>query len=256
MAADRSVMSSDSVSHPPGGPSASSLPPPRPIENGVSGVAAGREDRRHGPSRPDSSHSVVWNGARAVLTAPRSAGRWVRGAFAERRLGNRLDRELGPVAVVLHAREVPETTITIDHIVVASSGVWVVVADHTRGAVRRRRPTRGGAVDPESTDERSTSAGLIVGGDERRDLVDAVERRAAAVRSLLYPIGFEWMDVHRAVCFTNANFRLFARPFTIDGSWAIRARGLVDRIAVPGPVAPDVMRTVGVELSSRLPAVR
>ena len=49
-----------------------------------------------------------------------------------------LDREVGHAATVLHDRRVPTTTGNIDHLVVASTGIWVIDAKNYFGKVECR----------------------------------------------------------------------------------------------------------------------
>lgn len=160
----------------------------------------------------------------------------------ERRLGRLLDRELGPVAIVLHGRMVPGAAGTIDHLVVAGTGVWVIEARHETGRVVRRRCV-----------ERGVEAWLSRADGSVVELVAPSRDQVGGVFAVLDRIGFGWMDVHRAVCLTNADWGVFHRPFEAGGALVTWGRALVDAIAVPGPVSPADMRTVAAELSSRLP---
>lgn len=160
----------------------------------------------------------------------------------ERRLGRLLERELGPVAVVLHDRETAPADPPIDHLVVAASGVWIVEACHAPGRITRHRlgARRGQAW-------LRTRDGSRLPVVEARPVVDRVLEELA-------PMGFDWLDVHRVVCFTNARWGLGARPFGHDDALVTWGRALVDRIAVPGALGPRDMKAVAVELSARLPA--
>ncbi len=200
------------------------LPPPRPIDSGSPPVVG---DRRVAAS------------ARRVRQRLRAA--IVRRLVRERRLGRLLDRELGAVAIVLHARRTAATD-RIDHLVVAASGVWVVEARHEAGKVERRRGAR-----------RRGEAWLHMENHRRVDLVG--ERHATeAVQNLLDRMGFGWLDARRVVCLTNANWGVLRQPFEVDGTLVTWGRALVETIGVPGPLGPFDMRAVAVELSARLPS--
>lgn len=198
------------------------LPPPRPIDFGVPAIDGDRRIARR---------------ARRVRHRLRAVA--VRAVVRERRLGRLLERELGPVAVVLHGRRTPAGD-RIDHLVVAASGVWVVEACHECGRVERRLLRR---------DER---ARLRRRSGERVPLVPATDP-SAAVQQLVARMGFGWLDVRRVICLTNAGWGLRRRPFELDGAIVVWGRALVDRIGVPGPLAPYDMRAVAVELNAQLP---
>ena len=208
------------------------LPRPLPIDRGVTGSSE-RVDVERRRAREEQK---VRQRLRAAM-----AGRVVR----ERRLGRLFDRELEPVAIVLHDRQVPELDDAIDHVIVASSGVWVVDARHERGRVRRGH--RLG---------RSAEPSLRLPSGVRTPLVDRSGDHVDLVRGYVDRVGFEWMDVQRAVCLTNAGWGVHPRPFRIDGDWVIWGRALVAKVAVPGPVGPAEMHAVAAELSARLPAGR
>lgn len=155
-----------------------------------------------------------------------SRRRWTRARWRERRLGNHLDRRLGLFAVVLHDRGVPLGGRRIDHLVVAATGVWIISGAHHRGQVRRGRT----------------------------DAIVDMEQSAEAVGACLESIGFDWVDVHRVVCFTNGDWRPFAKPFRADDTWVTRPKALTAQIAASGPLAPRDLQTVAAALSSTLPA--
>lgn len=73
-----------------------------------------------------------------IADDPQSTKAWARGSDGERRLAAHLERKLGDAVVLLHDRRVPRTRSNIDHLAVASSGVWVVDAKNYQGRVERR----------------------------------------------------------------------------------------------------------------------
>ena len=151
-----------------------------------------------------------------------SRRRWTRVARRERRLGNYLDRRLGLFSVVLHGPVVSSGERRVDHIVVAATGVWVISAAHHRGRVRRGHT----------------------------DAIIDMEAAADAVSTCLESIGFDWVDVHRVICFTNGDWRPFAKPFRSNDVWMARPKTLTAKIAAPGPLAPQDRQTVAAALSS------
>ncbi len=206
------------------------LPPPKPIDPGVPGPTTARGDRR------------VARGARRGRDRMRAIV--VRRLVRERRLGRLLDRELGPVAIVLHDRQTG-TGGRIDHLVVAASGVWVIDARHAAGRVERERIGR-----------RRTAAWLHLRNGQRVPIVEEEDESVDVVQGHLDRMGFGWLDVCPVVCLTNANWGVLRKPFEVDAKLVTWGRALVETIGVPGPLGPFDMRAVAVELNSRLPAAR
>lgn len=163
----------------------------------------------------------------------------------ERRLGRLLDRELGPVAIVMHDRDATGADAVVDHLVVAASGVWVIDAVHAKGKVERRRGLR-----------RDGEAWLATVDGGRVALPGPCAAHLDVVRGHLERMGFGWLDVHRAVCLTNADWGVLSKPFEVDGTFVTWGRALVDEVAVPGALAPRDMRAVAMELAARLPSAR
>src|SRR5690606_23007100 len=113
--------------------------------------------------------------ARRLSSEPPSTPAWKEGALGEERVAVILADRLGNQAVLLHDRRVPGTRGNIDHVVVASSGVWVVDAKRYSGKVERRDV--GGFFRKDLR--------LYVDGRDRTRLLDGVRRQVDAVRSVL-----------------------------------------------------------------------
>jgi Nuclease-related domain len=153
-----------------------------------------------------------------------------------------LHTELGQRAVVLDDRKVPATRGHIDHIVIAPSGVWVVVANEYDGRVERRDV--GGWT---KVDER-----LYVAGKDRTNLVDMIDRQVAAVENVLAKEGLESIPVHAALCFVNSEWGWFAKPFSLNGVWVTWAQKLTELVldwnAIPNAELDRLARVVGAGL--------
>lgn len=125
----------------------------------------------------------------------------------------------------------------MDHVVVTSSGVWIVAREHVRCArvsVRSRyssRPT------------------LRIGQRDRTTLIDALDRQATAVRGLL----FDQLDVpvHTALCLPGAEFPLL-RSLSIGDHLIVRPPQLLDHLERRGPVKRVRAREVAGLLDARL----
>src|SRR5579859_852074 len=63
----------------------------------------------------------------AYIAGPKSSTEaWALGAEGEERIGGLLTRAVGQKGVVLHDRRMPGSRANLDHLVIVSSGVWVV----------------------------------------------------------------------------------------------------------------------------------
>ena len=136
----------------------------------------------------------------ALGAEPSSATAWAKGAEGERIVASRLDQVEG--VLTLHDRRIPGGRANIDHIAVGPAGVYVIDAKHYRGQVARRDV--GGFF---RRDER-----LLVG---RRDCTKLVDAMACQVEAVRLALGNSDVAVHPAVCFVNAEWPLFARPFAL-----------------------------------------
>ena len=155
-----------------------------------------------------------------------------------------LHLQLHDRAVVLDDRKVPGTKVNIDHLVIAPSGVWVIDTRDSVGRVERR--DIGGWF---KVDER-----LFIAGKDRTNLVDEIDRKVVAVEQALAQDGLDLVPVHAALCFTDAEWGWFAKPFSLNGVWVTWADKLPDLVldwdAIPNRELDRLARALG----TRLPA--
>ena len=94
---------------------------PRPNESTSAAKAKGEERIR-------AKHPKIGGLIVALSDDPQSTTAWASGARGEAALGARLDQQASESLAVLHDRRIPGTKANIDHIVVATGGVFVVDA--------------------------------------------------------------------------------------------------------------------------------
>jgi hypothetical protein len=141
--------------------------------------------------------------------------------------------------VLLHDRKVPRTRGNIDHLAIAPSGVWVIDAKNYQGKIERRHLGGWSKLDNR----------LYVAGRNRTGLVEGLAWQIDAVRAAL---GDEHAPIHAALCFTDATWKFFAKPFRIGNVWVTWADALAELIGKPGPlVRQDVLR-VATQLAGTL----
>jgi hypothetical protein len=229
--------------------SAAPFAPPTVIDHGTGGISARHEYERR-QSKHERQIEAKWGTGRLGRIAkfmsdePQTATAWAKGAEGERRLARRLNDELVDIAVVLHDRKVPKTRGNIDHLVVAPSGIWIIDAKNYNGKVERRDV--GGWS--------STNIQLFVGGRNQTKLLTGMDWQAAAVRAVLDPIGFAEAPVRTALCFTNSEWPMFAKPLQIDGVTITWPTKLIEAVRTTGPLDTTSIDTLARHLISKLPA--
>jgi hypothetical protein len=214
------------------------------IDAGVAGASAALEyERRH--QRRQEALKARWRRLAPIADFfsddPQSTTAWNKGSDGERRLGRHLARVLGDAAFILNDRKLPATKGNIDHVVVASSGIWIVDAKNYGGKVELRDVGGWTKVDRR----------LFVGGRDRTHLADGLQWQLKAVNKVL---AGETVDVHMALGFTDAEWKLFAKPFRIHDVWVTWADALAELIATPGSLEADHVKALAERLSGALPA--
>jgi hypothetical protein len=224
---------------------ADAAPSPVPPHSGQPGTSAQREyERRH--KRREAKIDQQWGRLAGVIKFlsddPQSTRAWAKGSEGERRLAESLAKRVGDRAVLLHDRKVPKTRANIDHLAVAASGVWVIDAKTYKGLVERR--DKGGLL--------RTNYRLFVSGRDRTKLVEGLGWQVEAVRAALA----DWdVPVTGALCFVDAEWKFFAKPFQLDAVWVTAVEQLAEMIAGPGLLSEVDVRQVADRLATALPPV-
>jgi hypothetical protein len=181
-----------------------------------------------------------WNAFGDVAMAAAPAERSVRTRRPSRTADERdrsLVAELERRGFVLSRRIARPDLPTIDHLVVAASGVWVVARQHVDCARVSVRPRFTGR------------PALRVGGRDRTALIDDLGRQVTAIRGTL----FDSLDVpvHAALCLPGAEFPLM-RTLSVDDHLVLRTTQLLDQLERKGPLKRTRCREVAALLDARL----
>lgn len=238
---------SDSVPAPPD--STALHPDTAAIDIGVPGASARKEFERRRAKREQRIEEKWGSGrlgrfVKAVSDDPQSTTAWAQGAKGEERVAEILHERLGDHAVLLHDRKVPSTRGNIDHLAIASSGVWIIDAKRYKGKVERRDV--GGFL--------RTDIRLYVGGRDRTKTVDGLGWQVDAVRRV---IDDETVPVHPSLSFVGADWPIFfAKPFRLNGVWISWPAKLAELVLGEGPLSPDGIERVTRKLAEQLPANR
>lgn len=125
---------------------------------------------------------------------------------------------------MLHDVRLAGTGHTLDHLVVAPSGIWLIDVVHITGRITKR--DIGNRFEPEVR--------LLLDSDDRSALVDELGILRQARRSVdNMQFGVE---VQSAMCLVDATWPLSARPFRVSNHWIVWPRSLTDKIRSTGLV--------------------
>ena len=139
-----------------------------------------------------------------------------------------LDEMRSSAVVALHGRGQSGSTSSVDQLVVAPSGVWVIATMTFKLEVRPENV--GGRRNPDIR--------LYVGGRDRTPLTLGVANQAEVIRGVLADA---WPDVpvRPALCFVDAAWPRFAKPFQVHGVHVFSPKTMDQATGEAGPVAPD-----------------
>lgn len=151
-----------------------------------------------------------------ILAPSRREVAWRKGAEGEQAVGRAIDQL--PSSRALHDRRIPGSPANIDHIVIASTGVWTTDAKNYTGKVDVRR---GGQQ-------------LWIKGRNRSRLLDQARRQAAVVGEVLSAAGLGAVPVRPALCFVGVEWPLLFTPRDA-GEVALVSPRRLSRLAVGNP---------------------
>ena len=200
------------------------------------------------PSRAVSARGANPVGGSSALrvSQERGAPKYAKGAVGEFLVAKRLFEDLGDEAVILNDRRVPGGAANIDHVVVASSGVWVIDAKKWRGLIEYKN-----VGDPFAEKRR-----LLVGGHDRTEEIEKIYKLVIPVAQA---VGDPAVPIHPALVFVDgdwgsgATLRILSkRPYRHLGVWVTWPRALTSMIAKPGPLTLGDVRVIGERLDGLL----
>ena len=142
----------------------------------------------------------------------------------------------------LHDRRIPGYQVTIDHVAVAPSGVWVIAA---KRYVRQRI---------ESTDRGSlfrSDPRLLVGRRDRTALVEAMAVQQRVVTAAIGQLGAA--TVCPVLCVVDADWPWLPRTLVVRGVTVCWPRALPALLGRPGPLGPGARAQIAERLALRLP---
>lgn len=219
------------------------------VDAGIGGGSARDEarDRRHGQQarheRIKQAHPVLGRLALAVTPEADAGGTWDRGAVGEERLARSLDALPVDRALSLHDRRLPRSKANIDHMVVTANGVWVIDTKRYKGLVEKRDIGRWLRADHH----------LYVGGRDRSSLLSGVTAQVDHVWDALAELPTPTPVVRGVLCFIDAEWRVFARPFEVQSILVGWPRVVRRRLLDEGPVDATERSTIQRHLAISFP---
>lgn len=152
----------------------------------------------------------------ALSDEKQSTTAWRTGAAGEARVGGLLDSIASPHIRVLHDRRVPGSRANLDHLVVTPGGIWVIDTKRYKGRIELH--FEGGLFRPRTSH-------LIVGGRNKSALVDGMRWQIDAVKAVAGTA-----PVFGALCFVEAEWSLFAKPFWTNDVYVAWPKKLVESL--------------------------
>jgi len=127
--------------------------------------------------------------------------------------------------VARHEVRFRRTRATLDHLLIAPSGVYVVATEAWAERVERR--DTGSALRPKSR--------LFVGDRDRTRRADALVKHVVAVRRAL---GAHLVPVHAVICVVDGDWPLFPKVIEIHGVTVLWPKELERRVVQLGKLEP------------------
>ena len=210
---------------------------------GEAGTSARYEyQRRHDQRERNIAHKFgKFSGlVKLLVDDPQSTMAWAKGSEGDRLLAASLLKHLDERAVLLNDRKIPRTNSNIDHIVIAPSGIWNIDAKKYRGQVEYR----------DVSGWFKTDMRIYVGGRNRTNLVAGLHKQMNVVRKVL---GDNEVLIHQVLCFVDAEWKWFAKPFQHDDVWVKWPKNLAGMISEGDTLPARDVLVIANKLAKALP---
>ena len=175
---------------------------------------------------------------------------WVKGAAGEYLMAKSLQERLGDRAIILNDRAVPGSRANIDHVVVASSGVWIVDSKLWKGLIQVK--TVGGFT--------SATQRLVVDGRDQSSHTEKIYSQVIPIANLL---GDPSIPIRPALVFLDGNWGagvslrfLQNRPYELLGVMVTWPKALIANIDRAGPLSAAAVQAIASALDVALPPAR
>ena len=167
-----------------------------------------------------------------------------KGAAGEYLMDLRLHRDLTNGEVILNDRQIPGGHGNIDHVVVASSGVWIIDSKSWTGRIEYKGVK--GAFDPIEH--------LYVGEKDCTYLVDDIYAQVIPVATL---VNDRAVPIRPAIVFIDGDWKstwrvLRNKPYVHKQVTIVWPSALISQINEPGTLTPGVIEAIGHDLDQKL----
>jgi hypothetical protein len=177
----------------------------------------------------------------------RRSSNWVKGAAGEYLMAKELHSALSGIAIVLNDRAVPSSHANIDHIVIASSGVWIIDSKLRKGLIRVKNA--GSLL--------SGAQKLMVGDRDESVCTEKIYSQVIPIANLL---GDPRIPIHPALAFIDGDWgssialrAIRNRPFEMIGVMIAWPKAIIAKISENGPLSKDAVMSIAGKLDSALP---
>jgi hypothetical protein len=190
------------------------------------------------PAQPKSTSQVLRTNPAGGTSAlgianTRRDSKWIKGAAGEYLMAKALHEGLKSGEVILNDRTIPQSKANIDHIVIASSGIWIIDSKHWKGQIQVKNV--GGIMH-------STQKLFVDGRDESY----RAERMYSQVIPIANTVNDPSVPIRPVLVFIDGNWGagttlriLRHRPYEMLGVLISWPRAVIARIAEPGPISPE-----------------
>jgi hypothetical protein len=221
-------------------------PSPPPIDAGVAGGSARREQERRLAKREAAAKDRWGERVGGWVTrfgaVPQSTRAWGLGARGEELFAEAL--ESVPGLIVLHDRRVPGTRGNIDHIVVAPAGVFVVDAKNYDGIIEVR--DYGGWF--------RTDVRLTVGRRNKSHLARNMSWQVEALGLALDSAGVgQLVPLTPVLCFVDGSWPRFKPPNVFEGVLLESERSIVPLFTASDTLDDATIDRIGRALAAAFP---
>jgi hypothetical protein len=171
--------------------------------------------------------------------------KWLKGATGEYMMDGSLRKRLNEEAIVLTDRRVPGTKSNIDHIVIATSGVWIIDSKKWKGKIEYKAESLT-----------SVNMHLFVGGKDYTSEVESIYGLVIPVAQLIED---RTVPIHAALVFIEGDWStaslprfLLGKPYLHEGVYISPPKALVKMINVPGTLDAESISRLANKLDEAL----
>lgn len=212
------------------------------LDLGTPGASARREHARRRANREKRTreqHPWVGGALLAFQGEPRHERAWERGGEGEEVVAQELSKRCTPKVLILHDRRIPRSRANIDHIAVASCGVWVIDSKRYKGKVSVRKPLFG---QPK----------LTIAGRDQSKLIAGLAKQVGFVTPAMREVA-PGVPVYGALCFVDAELPLLSK-LSLEGYALLRPKQLAKRLNAEGPLSVEQVHAIAGRLATRFPS--